>query len=123
MAFFNSEKFSHISFEIIEKELSLSMTPAYKFPTRNELFGKINLLSLETDNLPWHTHPSLIEFSMISSQNILFLAHLSLCFKSTWPLLVSNHQELDMDEKRGEKKKKTDFTLLLDFFPDELNIS
>lgn len=116
MAFFNSEKFSHISFEIIEKELSLSMTPAYKFPTRNELFGKINLLSLETDNLPWHTHPSLIEFSMISSQNILFLAHLSLCFKSTWSLLVSNHQELDMDEKRGEKKKKNRLYSFAGFF-------
>lgn len=47
------------------------MTSDCKFPTRNELFGKINLSSLETDDLSWHTDPSLIEISMISSQNIL----------------------------------------------------
>lgn len=109
---FLTQKNSHISFESLEKELSLSMTPSYKFPTRNELFGKMDLLSLDIDNLSFHADPSLIEFSIINSQNILSQPHLSLQFKSTQAFFISNNQKLDMDEKRG----KTDFTILLDFF-------
>lgn len=99
---FLTQKNSHISFESLEKELSLSMTPSYKFPTRNELFGKMDLVSLEIDSLSFHADPSLIEFSIINSQNILSQPHLSLQFKSTQAFFISNKQKLDW-MKGGEK--------------------
>ena len=101
---FLTQKNSHISFESLEKELSLSMTPSYKFPTRNELFGKMDLLSLEIDSLSFHADPSLIEFSLINLQNILSQPHLSLQFKSTHASFISNNQKLDMDERREKNQ-------------------
>lgn len=117
---FLTRKNSHISFESLEKELSLSMTPSYKFPTRNELFGKMDLLSLEIDNLSFHADPSLIEFSIINSQNILSQPHLSLQFKSTQAFFISNNQKLDMDERKGKNRLYYSAGF---FFPNKLNIS
>ena len=46
----------------------------------------MDLLSLETDNLSLHADPSLIEFSIINSQNSLSATPLSAVQKRTGPL-------------------------------------
>lgn len=116
---FNLEKFIHFLWKLRKRASSLH-DPFLKVPTRNELFGKTDLLSLETDNLSLHADPSLIEFSIINSQCILSQPHLSLQFKSTQVLFVSNNQKLDMDEKKGKNRLYYSAGF---FFPNKLNIS